>query len=270
MSRSGVRFSALLRSRRGRLAAPAVLGALALAALAAPSAAAVTPTATKPRVIATIKVPPGPNAIAVSPLTGYVYVTGVMYEDGSPPPNSGSITAINGRTNKVSTTIQDANDYTPSSVLVSPKTGDIYVGDHSGVSVVNGRTNTIIATIQAPDFASPTAVNPVTGDVYIIDAYGNGSASLLVVSGKTNKIIGTIKNLADSNAVAFSPYVANEGNYLGAGPGGVWLINGKTNKVTATIADPDWPNAIAVSPRTGDVYVTNAVLGSPTVWVIAG
>jgi DNA-binding beta-propeller fold protein YncE len=230
MSRSGVRFSALLRSRRGRLAAPAVLGALALAALAAPSAAAVTPTATKPRVIATIKVPPGPNAIAVSPLTGYVYVTGVMYEDGSPPPNSGSITAINGRTNKVSTTIQDANDYTPSSVLVSPKTGDIYVGDHSGVSVVNGRTNTIIATVKDNDIPSELAVSPRTGDVYVV----------------------------------------NEGDYLGPGPGGVWLINGRTSKVTATIADPDWPNAIAVSPRTGDVYVTNAVLGSPTVWVIAG
>ena len=96
--------------------------------------------------------------------------------------------------------------------------------------MVNGRTNTIIATVKDNDIPSELAVSPRTGDVYVV----------------------------------------NEGDYLGPGPGGVWLINGRTSKVTATISDPDWPNAIAVSPRTGDVYVTNAVLGSPTVWVIAG
>jgi DNA-binding beta-propeller fold protein YncE len=75
MSRSSVCSLPLSRSRRSRLAAPAVLGALTLAALTAPPAVAATPTATKPRVIATIKVPQGPNAVAVSPRTGDVYVT---------------------------------------------------------------------------------------------------------------------------------------------------------------------------------------------------
>jgi hypothetical protein len=70
MPRSVLRLSlsSVLRSRRGRLAAPA-----ATAATAAPAATA----AAKPRVIATIGLPREPLGVAISPRTGTVYVPSI-------------------------------------------------------------------------------------------------------------------------------------------------------------------------------------------------
>jgi DNA-binding beta-propeller fold protein YncE len=74
-------FSVLLRSRRGRFAARAAIGALATlvltapTAMAGPSAAAdaAAAAAAKPRVIATIRLTQVPASVAVSPQSGDVY-----------------------------------------------------------------------------------------------------------------------------------------------------------------------------------------------------
>jgi len=74
MSRSSVRLPAALRSRRARFAAPAVVGAVALSALAVPAYAAAPPAA-KPKVIATVDVGVSAKGVAVSQETGDAYVT---------------------------------------------------------------------------------------------------------------------------------------------------------------------------------------------------
>jgi YVTN family beta-propeller protein len=108
------------RFRRARFAAPTVLGALALALLATPASAAASPAVKAPkgpRVIATVTVGVGPAGVAVSPLTGDVYV----------PNGAGTVSVISGRTNKNIAAVRVGSS--PSGVAVSPRTGDVYVTD---------------------------------------------------------------------------------------------------------------------------------------------
>ena len=70
MTSSGACLPTARRHPRGRLAAAAALGALALAA---PTAASAAPEA--PAVTATIPVGRYPDGVAVNPLTGTVYAT---------------------------------------------------------------------------------------------------------------------------------------------------------------------------------------------------
>jgi hypothetical protein len=66
------RLSRALRSGRARLAAPALVGALALAAVATPASAGATPATAGPRVIAAIGVAAMAERVAVNPSTGTV------------------------------------------------------------------------------------------------------------------------------------------------------------------------------------------------------
>jgi YVTN family beta-propeller protein len=91
---------------------------------AAPSAVAAAPMLT-----AIIPVGSKSDAVAVSPLTGDVYVTNI---------NDGTVSVISGRTNTVIATIPV--DTSPDVVAVSPLTGAVYaanVGDGT-VSVISG------------------------------------------------------------------------------------------------------------------------------------
>src|ERR1700730_3223427 len=78
---------------------------------AAPSA-----VATAPVVTATIPVGSESDAVAVSPLTGDVYVTDL---------NDGTVSVISGQTNTVIATIPVGTS--PDGVAVSPLAGDVYV-----------------------------------------------------------------------------------------------------------------------------------------------
>ena len=160
--------------------------------------------------------PVDPYAIAVSPVTGVVYVVSEGYHTGN------LITVISWKTNKVAAVIPNEVGYFGGSgaIAISPKTGTVYVGnDISGnVSVINGKTNTLTGLIEFPDgyqHAEDVAVNPVNGDVY----------AETVTSGV-------------SNAGAF------------------WVINGKTNKLTGHVIIKDGVSISqgAISPRTGDAY----------------
>ena len=85
--------------------------------------------AAAPVVTATIPVGSESDAVAVSPLTGDVYVTNI---------NDGTVSVIGGQTNTVIATILVGNG--PVGVAVSPLTGDVYVanvGDGT-VSVISG------------------------------------------------------------------------------------------------------------------------------------
>lgn len=290
MVRSVIRFpfSFAPRSRRAGVAAPAVIGALAALALAAPSAAAAVPAAAAPRVIATIRLPETPAAVAVSPRTGTVYIASNLIPKGV-------IEVVNGTTHKVATTIADP-DF-PRAVAVSPKTGDVYVVNQgfsmngsvhpSGVWVINWRTSRVAATIAVPagDLPLGVAVSPVTGDVYVsVIDYSLSTGGVLVINGKTNKVTAVVKDNDSPDEIAVSPrtgdaYVVNWGTGPNPGRGdSVSVISGKTNKIIATVEDPNAPRGVAVSPLTGDVWVINEDYvtesgGVPyvgSIWVLSG
>jgi YVTN family beta-propeller protein len=119
----------------------------------------------RPRVIARIPVGALPRGIAVNKFT------------------PGSVSMINGRTNKVTVTVPAPTPGSSSTygVAVSPQTGAVYVANAAGsVSVINPRTNKVTATVKVGGEPWGVAVSRQTGDVYVTTA-----ASLVaVISGK--------------------------------------------------------------------------------------
>jgi DNA-binding beta-propeller fold protein YncE len=91
------------------------------------------------KIITTIQDRNTPDAVAVSPRTGDVYVTNEGNGDGGSI-HPGGVWVISGRTSKITATIPDANG--PYSVAVSPRNGDVYVGNSGpadfGVWVISG------------------------------------------------------------------------------------------------------------------------------------
>src|ERR1044071_5605131 len=103
---------------------------------------------------ATIGTGGSPNAIAVNPATGKVYVANF---------NSGSVTIIDGATNTTNTITVGANPY---SIAVNPVTNKIYVPHASGISIIDGPTNSV-TTLSAASGLRAVAVNSVTNKIYL-------------------------------------------------------------------------------------------------------
>lgn len=265
MASSSTCLSAVPGPWRRLAAVPAVIAALALASVAPAAAAVRAAPIAAPRVIATIRVGDGSAAVAVNPRNGTVYVV-----------NSGSktVSVINGRTNKVVSTIhiRESSGLARSWVVLSPKTGDLYVSNDPGnqdangtVTVLSSRTGKLIATVPVGRFPGQGVISPVTGDVYVASKGPTGSGTVTVISGQSGKVIATIGVGSYPGQMAISPqtgevYVPNEAD------GTVSVISGHTNKVTATIlvdqrnSNPtnDFePYEVAVSPVTGEVYIVS-------------
>ena len=83
----------------------------------------------KDTVTSTIGVGNGPDAVAVSPRTGKIYVTNTNISDGS----AGTVSVISGRTGTVTGTIPVGRG--PAGVAVSPRTGKIYVTNYQDGTV---------------------------------------------------------------------------------------------------------------------------------------
>jgi len=126
--------------------------------------------------------------------TGGTIVDGVVYDSingnvYAVNAGSGTISAIDGSTNKVVDTITGAPD--PVQLVYKPSNHYMYVAGHNSniVSVIDTRTNKLVDILNG--FEDPTGVgyNSDTGNICI----GNqGSNYASVLSGSTNKIIETV------------------------------------------------------------------------------
>ena len=130
-----------------------------------------------------------------------------------------------------------------------------------GQRVAYGQSVTGTVTTGTGPFAE--AVNPVTGNVYVANAYGT---TVTVIDGATNST-QTVTVGSNPHAVAVNPvtdqvYVANYNS------GNVTVIDGATNTVTSTVSTGSLPEAVEVNPVTDQIYVAN--VGSNTVTVIDG
>ena len=138
--------------------------------------------------------PIDPYEVAVSPVTGVVYVVSDGYRAGN------LITVISWKTNKVAAVIPNEVAYWggPGAIAISPKTGTVYVANDlsSDVSVISGKTNTVTGLISGLLHPQELAANPVTGNVYVESVAdniaGNNSGALSVISSKTNKVTGDV------------------------------------------------------------------------------
>jgi DNA-binding beta-propeller fold protein YncE len=114
--------------------------------------------------------------LAVSPVTGDIYVNGTATHSPSQSWVGGAVTAISGRINKTIATI-DFPQNSDMSMAVSPVTGKVYAEDGgcaresectSTVAVISGQTNKIIGAVRLPTPGQQIAADPVTGEIYVL------------------------------------------------------------------------------------------------------
>ncbi|WP_079075309.1 YncE family protein, partial [Mycobacterium tuberculosis] len=102
----------------------------------------------------------GPSGVAVSPVTGLVFVTNF---------DSNTVSVIDPNTNTVTGSIPVGTG--AYGVAVNPG-GNIYVTNQfsNTVSVIDPATNTVTGSITDGNGPSGVAVNPVTGVVYVTNS----------------------------------------------------------------------------------------------------
>ena len=146
-------------------------------------APALSASATSYGVTATIGVGKDPDAVAVDPTTGTVYVANA--EDAFPS----DVSVINETTDTVTDTIGVGN--LPAGAAVDPTTGTVYVANQfsNTVSVIDEATDAVTGTITVGNDPLGVAVDPTTDTVYVTN---DGDSTVSVIDGATNGVIGTI------------------------------------------------------------------------------
>lgn len=202
--------------------------------------------------LATVAVGDGPSALAINPVTGFLYVAN--YRDFS--------ISVLDRSLKVVAELPISPP--PQEVAVNPVTNRIYVMAGSKLYVLEGGGNTITAVLPITPPGRALAVNPQTNRIYV-GRGGLQDSFVDVIDGATNQLITSIPAGPGPEALAVNPvtnriYSAN----FSAGPdlrSTVSVIDGATNTVLATITVNDLPEWAAINPQTNVLYVSSKFTG---------
>lgn len=203
-------------------------------------------------VTATLPVGTAPRAIAVNLVTDTIYVANYGSAPGSA---DGSVSAINGATNAVTTLVSGSAN--PSAIAVNSATNKIYVANNgsSNITVIDGVTgNTNSVGVGSSPIA--LAVNPITNKIYVANT---GSSNVSIIDGLTNTAC-TVATGASPISLAVNPltnkiYIANGGDNT------VTVLDGATSRTTSVNLGAV-PSALAVNAVTNEIYV--ATLGAGT------
>ncbi|MGO9696070.1 MAG: hypothetical protein ACLPYO_20480 [Mycobacterium sp.] len=195
----------------------------------------------------------GPNGVAVSPVTGDIYVANS---------GNGSVYVISPSDNLLTPPISTGANSEPWGVAVSPVTGDVYVTDAVGTVHVYDSANTFLTNLNVSPGGSPeVAVSPTTGDVYVT----NNGGSTVSVYNSTNAPVNPLTIDQGPEGVAVGPigtthagdvYVSYNNALNGNAPS-VAVIDSPDTTIPLASVSGQAPGTVAVSPITGDVYVTN-------------
>lgn len=238
-------------------------------------------------IVASIPVEKCPAWIAVNPTTNRIYVINF---------DSGSVSIIDGATNKVVKTIPIGEN--PCSLAVNEVTNRIYVGHATDntISVVDGNTNALLTNITVNSPVSRMTLNSVANRAYLANddegtlsildlktnmitaktgidtmlglvvnpvtdrVYASIGNRMCIVAGKTNTIIEKLPlgNMA-ANCIAINP-VTNLlylSCYNQGKAGSVKVFSEKTNEIVATVPVGKGPLGITVNSITNQVYICN-------------
>jgi YVTN family beta-propeller protein len=226
--------------------------------------------------VVTATLPAGTNTFraAVNATTNNTYVAN--FNCGAfPCPGPGTVTAINGATNKTANVT--VGDY-PYALAVNRTTNKIYVVNYCGndlhcfsggtVTVIDGATNNVITTVPVGYYPYGLAVNATTNKIYVANFCGNdpncGSlGTVTVIDANNNYATSTVSVGIGPDAVAVNAttnyiYVANA--WCNTVPclsaGTVTAINGANNS-TQTVNVGVLPYYLALNAVTNKIYVSN-------------
>lgn len=190
----------------------------------------------------------GQYGIATNAATNEAYVSGI--DDG--------VYRIDGHSN---TTTAVSSDYSPSSIVVDPRTNRVYISAFCGttfracVDVVNGSTGRIVHRILIGGFI---AVNPLRNTGYVLRT---GDASrpdiLAVVNLATYRVVRRIRSTfmwVVVNPLSDRVFAATDSKLL--------VVNGRTNAVLRSMPfhTPDGPTP-SIDPFTDRLYLINWTVG---------
>ena len=241
----------------------------------------------------TVKAGAEPTAVAINEKTDKVYVANIKGLDkhGNVDPNSpGTITVIDGKTNKT-TTVKGALE--PFAVGINEKTNKIYVANQGSndLTVIDGKTNKTKTIALRPANATniysgiltpqDVKINTVTNRIYVT---GSQSNTVAVIDGNTNKILSVLKTegLPADKSAPTAKYATSQ---TGLTPtsiaidetrnliytanftsNDITVIDGKTSKGTIIpLVDVQDPYSIKVNPITNKIYTANLTSRSITI-----
>jgi YVTN family beta-propeller protein len=247
----------------------------------------------KTRKTQTLKAGKEPTAVAVNEQTNTIYVANIKGADkfGNADPNApGTITVIDGKTNKTKTVTAGHEPY---AIAINYKTNKIYIANQGSndLTVLDGKTNKTKTIKLRPDNAvniytgiltpQDVKVNTVTNRVYVT---GTQSNTLATIDGATNKILNVLKveglpaapdaptaNLATSQTGLTPTAMAidEKRNLIYAAnftSNDVLVMDGKTNKGTIIpMVDVQDPYSMDFNPVTNKLYVGNLTSRSITI-----
>lgn len=247
-----------------------------------------------------------PDGMAFDPVSGFVYVAnynscnvtvingttdkvdtsiavpdpiGVVYDPGTndfyvsnytPGDATGSLTAINGSTNKVVSVMNVGMN--PAGLVYDPSNGYLFLIDsyYRNVSVIdpsNGKFIANITLVSVPKttglMAGPApggiAYDPVDGDVYFVDMYcsSNSYSNVFVINATTHNVVRTWTVGRGAFRVAFNP-IDNEVYVTNVNSGNISVINTTTDSISSLYIDAG-PAGMQYVPSSGTLYVANPV-----------
>ncbi|MCW2933266.1 MAG: hypothetical protein JWM19_4228 [Actinomycetia bacterium] len=199
------------------------------------------------------------GAVTVDQATNIAYVA-VTAKGGT----TAVVYAVNVATGKLVATIAADYPLYPSSLVLDPGTGTLYMGSaqSSSVTVISTATDTVTGTISLPhgDRTFSLAFDTASSQLFVgLDAGADG-AGIAFVDPLTNTITSTITRLPGNALSALAVDSADHTLYAGAGNVGntstIYAINTDTDAITHSFAGagPD-PMGIGVDTADQGLYV---------------
>lgn len=200
-------------------------------------------------VSATIRVPPGPTGLAVTPDGSSVYVASQ---------SANSVSVINTGSNSVVNTIGVGP--TPVSLAITPNGGQVYVVDQGSnqVSVIDTASQSVVNTIGVGQRPVGVAISPDGSRAFVTNLF---SGNVSVIDTGSRSVINTFSALSGPSGITVAPngrfvYVGNQ--YSGV----VTVHDVYSGNIVATIGGFVFPNSLAITPNGARVFVTNGNGGS--------
>jgi YVTN family beta-propeller protein len=194
-----------------------------------------------------------PTGIALDPKDGKLFVSG----------GDGGVAVINTTTNRLVDVIQTKPAGQDYDVAYDAANGEVYA-THSTtantVTAINATSDAIVETIVVGSDPQGVAVDPLNGNVYVVNG---GSNNVSVIDGGANQVTGSIRVGSNPTYMAIDPsngklFVTNYNDDT------VTIIAGSSGVVLGNATVGLAPIGITFDPRNGDVYVVNTGPGIPS------
>ncbi len=197
----------------------------------------------------------GPDALAVDPANGTLFVANQY---------TNNVSLVSLATNTFLGSVNVGSQPCPGCLALDGPNGTVYVANagSNNVTAISASLGGVSATIPVGSFPDAILFNPTNKNVYVANA---GSGDVTVISSVTNNRTLTVPVGLDPVALGLD---TSHHNVLVAvaGSNNLTILSGVTSVPLAVVAVGNNPDAVAYDPAHNEIYVANG--GSANVSVI--